>query len=244
MPIRLTEQLIQSMRNYGVSTLHSYKNNVILPDDSVFEPPCSIKWMRAEYSLKLGAFSYGVSGYYFGCTIGRYCSFGENIQVGRQAHPMHYVSTSPFFYLPFENILNQEVPENVSLDVRKDFIRSSQPTTVKLTTIENDVWIGHGAFILPGVTIGTGAVVAACAVVTKDVPPYAMVAGNPARIKKYRFSEKTIEQLLSSQWWEYAPWQLKGVSVDNIDSFNSRVIELKDKGECNYAPKKVELKML
>ena len=69
-------------------------------------------------------------------------------------------------------------------------------------TIGNDVWIGSGAMILSGVTIGDGAVVAARAVVTKDVPPYAIVAGNPARLVRYRFDEATIAALLEAAWWE------------------------------------------
>jgi acetyltransferase-like isoleucine patch superfamily enzyme len=69
--------------------------------------------------------------------------------------------------------------------------------------IGNDVWICQGATILSGVTIGHGAVIAAEAVVTKDVPPYALVAGNPARVKKYRFSEEQIKKLLELKWWDW-----------------------------------------
>ena len=69
--------------------------------------------------------------------------------------------------------------------------------------IGHDVWIGYGAIIMDGVTIGTGAVVAAAAVVTKDVPPYAIVAGVPARIIRYRFDDDTIRRLLESRWWDF-----------------------------------------
>ena len=70
------------------------------------------------------------------------------------------------------------------------------------TVVGNDVWIGQKATILPGVHIGDGAIIAANAVVTKDVPPYSMVAGNPAVVKKYRFDEKTREFLLEFKWWD------------------------------------------
>lgn len=69
--------------------------------------------------------------------------------------------------------------------------------------IGNDVWIGHGAIILPGVAIGDGAVVGAGAVVTKDVPPYAIVGGSPARLIRYRFSQDVISKLLAIRWWEW-----------------------------------------
>ena len=69
--------------------------------------------------------------------------------------------------------------------------------------IGHDVWIGYGAIIMDGVTVGTGAIVGAAAVVTKDVPPYAIVAGVPARIIRYRFDENTIKRLLESRWWDF-----------------------------------------
>ena len=77
-----------------------------------------------------------------------------------------------------------------------------------MTTIGNDVWIGHGATVVAGVTIGDGAVVAQGAVVARDVPPYAVVAGNPAVIKKFRLPPHLISPMLRCRWWRFAPWQL------------------------------------
>lgn len=204
MTVVLTKELINRLRSQGVTTLH--RPCATLPDNTVFEPPCSFKWMNIEHSLYLGAFSYAVSGYYFGCRIGRYCSIGEEVQIGRHPHPLHYFSTSPFFYQPYQSILDQELPEGIQLDCCTDFKKKSPPVIAKTTTIGNDVWIGHGAFILPGVNIGDGAVIAVMSVVTKDVPPYAVVAGAPARIKKYKVPENQIEPLLQSRWWDFAPW--------------------------------------
>lgn len=88
--------------------------------------------------------------------------------------------------------------------------------------IENDCWVGRGATIMAGVTIHNGAVVGANAVVTKDVPPYAIVAGNPARIVKYRFPQETIDELLKIAWWD---WDLKEISASkdlmrgDVDTF-------------------------
>ena len=88
---------------------------------------------------------------------------------------------------------------NIGVDMDYRAHRSS-----KRVTIGNDVWIGHGAVILPGVSIGTGAVIGANAVVTKDVPPYMIVAGVPAKILRPRFDEKTVERLLQSAWWDWS----------------------------------------
>ncbi len=77
------------------------------------------------------------------------------------------------------------------------------------TVIGNDVWIGYGATLMPGVQVGDGAIVAAQAVVTKSVPPYAVVGGNPAQIIRYRFDEATIEALLGLQWWH---WEIEKIT--------------------------------
>lgn len=242
MTVSLTESLKGRLLAKGVSTL--LRTGTPLPDDCTFEPPCSLKWMSVQHSLRLGAFSYAVSGFYFGCRIGRYCSFGEQVQIGRHPHPMHWVSTSPFFYTRFQDILDQELPAGVELSHHDDFQRKSRPVVAKLTSIGNDVWIGHGAFVLPGVTIGDGAVVAAMSVVTKNVPPYAVVAGSPARIVKMRFPPEQVKALIRSRWWQYAPWQLKGARVDEIDAFVAHVEGLRAAGAPTHDPGIVELKAL
>jgi acetyltransferase-like isoleucine patch superfamily enzyme len=196
--------------------------------------------MNISHSLHLGAFSYAVNGFYFGCRIGRYCSFGEQVQIGRHPHPMHWMSTSPFFYGNYKGILDMELPKGIELG-HQDFKHKTRHGFAKLTTIGNDVWIGHGAFILPGVNIGHGAVIAAMSVVTKDVPPYAVVAGSPARIKKFRFPDEQIEGLLKSEWWEFAPWDLKGAPVDDIPALLEFLGNIRASGLPIYAPEKVVL---
>mgnify|MGYP001765995844 CR=1 FL=1 len=234
MAIKLTAEIIEALRVKGVSTL--LKPGPVIPDDVFFEPPCSIKWMQVQHSLSLGAFSYAVSGFYFGCRIERYCSMGEEVQIGRHPHPMHWVSTSPFFYQSFDSILDMPLPEGVALSPQKDFLRDGPPVTAKITRIGNDVWIGHGAFVLPGVTIGDGAVIAAQSVVTRDVPPYAIVAGSPARTVRFRFSEDQRKALLDLRWWDFAPWQLKQSKIDDIDRFIGYLNDLRARGEETYRP--------
>ena len=90
------------------------------------------------------------------------------------------------------------------------------------TIIGNDVWIGYGATIMPGVTVGDGAIIATKSVVTKDVEPYAIVGGNPAKEIKKRFSEEEITNLLEIQWWD---WPIEKIT-ENVQNLTGNVIEL------------------
>lgn len=235
----VNRELKNKLSKLGVTTHHQH--NFYLPEHSIFEPPCSIKWMNIEHSLEIGAFSYAVSGYFFGCRIGRYCSFGEDVQIGRHAHPHHWFTTSPFFYSEYETVLDQPLPAGESIDPGTDFKQLTPPALLKITEVGHDVWIGHGAFIMPGVKIGTGAIIGARSVVTKDIPPYAIVGGAPAVVKKYRFSDELIEKLLESEWWNYAPWDLKGISVDDFYAFFEKINEIKQKKVQIYSPKKIDI---
>ncbi|AIW87962.1 bacterial transferase hexapeptide family protein [Bacillus mycoides] len=141
-------------------------------------------------NVKIGSYSYmGTNCNISNCSIGRYCSIGPSVKIGLGKHPVDIVSTSPIFYNP-NNILN------IKISGASRYIEHEE------TIIKNDVWIGANSIILDGITIGNGAVVAAGAVVTKDVPEYAIVAGVPARVIKYRFDAETIKKLSSSLWWE------------------------------------------
>jgi virginiamycin A acetyltransferase len=117
-------------------------------------------------------------------TIGRYCSIAHGVRIVNRNHPLSFRSTSGLFFDP-------------SLRLCDEWLAAANPLT-----IGNDVWIGTNAVILPEVNkIGDGAVIGAGAIVNRDVPPYAVVLGNPARIVKYRFSPETIKRLLDEQWW-------------------------------------------
>jgi acetyltransferase-like isoleucine patch superfamily enzyme len=217
MLVRLTQKMKDVLKESGVESFHHVGANI--SDRAVFEPPCSIKWMQIEADFTLGAFSYAVSGFYSAVSIGRYVSIGEQVQIGRANHAMTWVSTSPFFYLR-ETMFNTGAQFLGAPEYHRYAapVREGAPATAfKPIKIGNDVWIGHGAFILPGVTIGDGAVVGAMAVVAKDVPAYAIVAGNPATVRRMRLPERAAGLIQQTEWWRFAPWQLTKVDFTNPD---------------------------
>ena len=225
----MNEQVsISWLKSRGVEVLNRPGGKVNLPAKTVIEAPASLKWTQYECFLELGAFSYQVSGYCFAARIGRYCSFGEDVQIGRQNHPTDWVSTSPAFYLGDKLFDLGGGFSGASEYHNYKFDFEGPPAKVRPTKIGNDVWIGHGAHVKAGVTIGDGAIVASNAVVTKDVPPYAVVAGNPAVIKKWRIPPMQITPMLRCRWWRFAPWQLDHLNPQNLTKFVRGVQAMKD----------------
>ena len=119
--------------------------------------------------------------------IGRYVSIANGVVIGGGRHPMEWVGMSPVFYEGRDS-------------VKAKFSTHARPPGERVV-IGHDVWIGRSAIVLPGVEIGHGAVVGAGAVVTKPVPPYAIVAGNPASLIRYRFDSGVVARLLACEWW-------------------------------------------
>lgn len=129
--------------------------------------------------------------------VGRYTSIASNCKSVTGVHPYTYpfVSTCPMFYSTLKQNGKTYVSENKFVEFK--YAKDNYPII-----IGNDCWIGYGVTIIGGVTIGDGAVVLANAVVTKDVPPYAIVGGIPAKVIKYRFTDKDIQYLLALRWWD------------------------------------------
>ena len=121
------------------------------------------------------------------CEIGSFTSIANGVVIGGGMHPIHWVGMSPVFYEGRDSV--------------KRKFSEHQREAVRLTKVGHDVWIGRNALIKQGVTIGNGAVVGMGSVVTKDVAPYSIVGGNPAKLIRYRFSDEIIEKLISSKWW-------------------------------------------
>jgi acetyltransferase-like isoleucine patch superfamily enzyme len=186
-----------------------------LQEQLVYEFPVSFCDARLYGKNEVGYLSYMLNTSLLNASVGRYCSIAEGAFIGPPEHTTDRVSTHPFVcnwngrkddedtpspFEPYEAYRN--------LVDRKNAIYSGDtPRTV----IGNDVWIGRNATVLQGVTVGDGAIVAAHAVVTRDVEPYTIVGGVPARPIKKRFSEAAISGLVTLQWWKYDIGALKSL---------------------------------
>jgi virginiamycin A acetyltransferase len=155
---------------------------------------CSIsRGAQLSNGVRLGDFSYVNCGALVASgEFGRFCSIGPYAIIGMPEHPTNFLSTSPNLYGP-DNVFGSPSDWN-------DFPRPPQ--------IGSDVWIGAHAFVRQGVRIGHGAIVGAGAIVTHDVPPYAIVAGVPAKTVRFRFEPEIVAQLLASLWWERSTAEL------------------------------------
>lgn len=162
---------------------------------------------HAGYLLwSMGSYSYSYSELERTTIVGRYCSIAEGVTVLGYQHPLNRFTTSTITYSNDEFLLSRLKKD--SLKENKDYI--PQPIIIK-----NDVWIGANVVLKPGITIGNGAVIAANAVVTKDVPDYAIVGGIPSKIIKYRFTKETIEELIGIKWWEYDFLDFQSIPLDS-----------------------------
>lgn len=178
---------IKSFIPRGIKEYIDYIKTCKRYDDSV----SIAKNSKVYPDVKIGKYSYiNGNSVIFSGSVGRYCSIGYNVQIGPPEHPKHNFSTHPIFYCigGYSEIISPPI-------------------------IESDVWIGSNVVILQGVKIGVGAIIAAGAIVTKDVPPYAIVAGIPARIIKFRFDDKMISKLVDSKWWQLEPNEIADLNI-------------------------------
>lgn len=177
--------------------------------DVVVEAPVRLS---GEVNMQgmIGAYTYVRHGSRLaaGCGhIGRFCSIAPGVNIGDGDHPLTWMSSHPFQWGEQSWITQEE---------KDRFIFPIKPPPKRKTYIGNDVWIGANATITMGVRIGDGAVVAAGAIVTKDVPPYAIVGGVPAKLIRYRFNRETIKRLRKIRWWQYSLQSLMGIKFENI----------------------------
>ena len=131
--------------------------------------------------------------------IGKYCSIADHCRIGMSGHSLDCLSTSPIFTIARNALQQQWVDKDIFLDLERE----------ETAYIGNDVWIGSHALIKGGVHIGDGACIAAGAVVVKNVPPYAIVGGVPAKVIKFRFETEIINRLEELKWWDKSDKELK-----------------------------------
>jgi acetyltransferase-like isoleucine patch superfamily enzyme len=202
--IEMTPDVVAALMAYGVQFSTSGANRfaenerIRFSSRTLVEPHSAFLTGDTLYSL--GAYSYSASALPPRAQVGRYCSLGGGIEYLGGSHPLDFLSSSPFFYEQRKRLFTKTLAD-AGLEPRAVDTASLHRS---LGVIAHDIWIGTGAMIGWNLTVGVGAVVAARAVVTKDVEPYAVVAGNPARVIRKRFPDPVIERLLASRWWDYS----------------------------------------
>ena len=156
-------------------------------------------------SSSMGDYSYiGRNSRLIHADVGKFCSIASETKIGMGTHTLDKLSTSPIF-------------TEAKNGTKHSWVKTSAVNPFHRVTIGNDVWIGVRTMIIGGVTIGDGAVIGAGSIVTKDVPPYAVVVGVPAKVIRYRFPQEQIETLLAHPWWRLPEEQLR----ERIELFQS-----------------------
>lgn len=182
---------------------------------------------------RIGAFTTIRGGSIDHCSeIGRYCAFAPQIRVGEPNHPTDWLSVSNFQYSPHRYGWH---PAAAGF-VRTDPMVRGKHFAGDAVRIGNDVWLGARSTVLRNVTIGNGAIVAAGAIVAKDVPPYAIVGGVPAKLIRYRFDDDTIAALQASLWWRYAPKDLSGIDFSDVHGALTEIARRVAAGMQPYEP--------
>lgn len=184
--------------------------------ENAVEAPARIMGGARLNKSSIGAFTYvSAQSLASNARVGRYCSIGRRVEIGQGDHPKDWLTTSPF---PYSDIFGLRTALTETFD------------TLPETVIGNDVWLGGKVSVLSGVTIGDGAIVGFGSVVTKDVPPYAIVVGTPAKVIRYRFDEALIDRLLAYKWWRFdlgtkpvaIEWQNPNAALDALEEMERR----------------------
>lgn len=162
----------------------SIGRSCVISRDSYFDSNVNILDYCRIFNSKVSSYSY-VAPYsiMIDCSVGKYTSIGPGCRIGLGIHPVNELSTSPYLY-------------------NDNIFKKKNNSDFQNVIIGNDVWIGANVLIMGGVTIGHGAVIGAGAVVTKNLPPYSISIGVPAKTVKYRFDDSTINDLLRKPWWD------------------------------------------
>lgn len=214
--LRLRREL--KSRNIKISSEISLWKKVRLYSGLTIENNTS--FYKGRFLWSMGAYSYCSSELARDTTVGRYCSIGEGISIMGYQHPLDRFTTSTVTYSNYEFSLNNS-------NIVSNTLNDNKPITIK-----NDVWIGANVVLKPGITIGNGTVIACNAVVTKDVPDFAIVGGVPAKVIGSRFSPHIIEELLTIQWWDYDFLDFTEIPVDDdIEKFIFKIKELIKQGK-------------
>lgn len=214
----LLHSLKQFVHRRRVGSACRFGSHTTIDSTSIFEGANRLGNNSVFLNSSIGYGSYvSESSFIKNTKIGKFTCIAPSVMTVAGNHPLNFVSVHPAFYS-----LHQ-IPSYVNETKFEEYKYIDQKKKISIV-IGNDVWIGTRATILEGVNIGDGAVVGAGAVVTKDVPPYAIVGGVPAKIIKYRFNDETINKLLELQWWNKGENWIKqhASEFEDVNSFIER----------------------
>ncbi len=239
MRARLTEDSFRWLRNHRIyfdikgQDRLSPGSHLKFERGLVIEP--YVGFLVGHTLCAMGFMSYSLSLLPTELTVGRYCSIGHDVDVILAHHPVESVSTS-LITQANSGFLGRRFAEDLGTELPAGVANTGRPVPI----IEHDVWIGAHVSILPGVRIGTGAVVAANSVITRDVGPYEIVAGNPARLIRRRFPDEIAEMMTETEWWRYRFTDFGDLPFDRPAEFAAAFLERKPDLE-PYAPTPVVL---
>lgn len=228
--------IVVSLRGYDAEAVENIKRKGF-PITSIYVLAAGENFNREDIIYKgcrIGRYTYGYEGlleyYPIADSIGRYCSINNTAKIWNN-HSLDCITTHPLLDYPYfmeweEYIVKCGLVKKYGKHGNNNPYENSEIRNNPSVIVGNDVWIGAGAVILPGVEVGDGAVIAAGAVVAEYVPPYAIVGGVPAKVIKYRFPGEMIEQLLKIRWWDWTQEEIDS----NIELFYEPAVFLKKYG--------------
>ncbi|ALR20659.1 hypothetical protein ATN00_10450 [Sphingobium baderi] len=239
---RWTSAIEEFFLSHNIYLLHPFKTRGIYREgeEITLKGPISLEPFASMSGRKgfsnCGAFSYLHSALGSGANVGRYCSIAPYSRLIGNELPLDRISTHPFACREYyTRWMGRTFEVEAEVPPFENTIRGP-------LVIQDDAWIGNATLLRGGVTIGYGAVVAAGAVVVRDVPPFAIVGGSPAKVIKYRFDEATIARILDMAWWRYHVRDLVGLDVTDIHAFLDGLQKRIESGEIEeYRPARIDL---
>ena len=195
------QKFLQSKKIIHLNLAKNINDVIHINNDLQIEGDCKF-WGKVNTLFSIGCFSYTSSNMGYGVRIGRYSSISRGLKIMGAHHFPEWISTSPFFYAEDFHDLD---PKDISHLER----------TRRRINIGNDVWIGADVVLKSDINIGDGAIIASNSVVTKDVPPFTIVGGTPARIIRPRFNDSIIEKIKQLRWWRFHLDDLRGLMAND-----------------------------
>ena len=228
--LEVTQHIIDLFSKYRVFFSPDYSNRLQIGEHLFFEKTLNMEpyvgLLSGTSIPHLGAFTYSWSSLPSKLIVGRYTSIAGGLRIPGPRHPIESVTTSPIAY-----DRNFCIVDAAMKDAGKNKFQDVPIPQKSLPIIGHDVWIGSDVVLMPGIKIGNGSIVAANAVVTKNVPAYAIVGGNPAKIIKYRFNDDIIKRFNRVKWWQYNFTELDNIPmkcpVEFLDNFEKNFENIK-----------------